>query len=153
MSVKHRKNFNPAIWGRNAWNFIHLVALGYPNKPTISDQNKYKSYFKSLGNVLPCQTCRDNYTNHLKKYPIEKYLKSSQTLYTWTVLIRNSVKQHVAISSDTKHDYDPIDGKLLKEHFESLNENVQKQKNYSCLCNLCLMVGTGVASCFVLIFK
>ena len=33
--------FSPLIWGRQAWHFIHMVALTYPNNPTEADKKNY----------------------------------------------------------------------------------------------------------------
>ena len=35
----------PNVWGNHGWGFIHYVALGYPDEPSMIDINNYKSFF------------------------------------------------------------------------------------------------------------
>ena len=36
---------SPEIWGKIAWNFLHLVTLDYPLNPTNLDKQHYYEYF------------------------------------------------------------------------------------------------------------
>jgi len=45
---------SPKHWGKEAWKFIHWVALTYPNKPNEKDKKNYLKFFESLQDVLPC---------------------------------------------------------------------------------------------------
>lgn len=65
---------------------IH-VAQVYPEQPSRQDQQNYGIYYTVLGKVLPCYSCRKNYQQHLKKYPIQ--LQSRQALLKWLHLIHN----------------------------------------------------------------
>ena len=58
-------NFDPEIWGHDAWRFIHLIALSYPSTPQNELKNQYLTWFKLLGNILPCAECGKNYKKHL----------------------------------------------------------------------------------------
>jgi hypothetical protein len=78
---------SPKIWGRQAWHFIHCVALSYPVNPTEKDKEKYLAFFKSL--VLPCPACLDHFKQNMEK--TRPNLESKQTLFNWTVDIHNSI--------------------------------------------------------------
>jgi hypothetical protein len=49
------------VWGPAGWLFLHSIAQNYPWKPTDEQKKNYLSFFKSVGNVLPCRYCRDSY--------------------------------------------------------------------------------------------
>ncbi len=84
---------SPSVWGKEAWHFIHLVALTYPIKPTKKDTEEYSKFFQSLGRVLPCEVCAYHYSQKIKEHPPK--LGSQMELFQWTVDIHNSVnKEH-----------------------------------------------------------
>ena len=68
--------------------------MGYPDKPTEDDKNRYKKFFFSLSGVIPCVLCRMNYKKHLKEYPLtDKVLKNQKNLMAWGVLMHNLVNK------------------------------------------------------------
>tara|TARA_E500000178_G_C16963679_1_gene727295 strand:- start:42 stop:497 length:456 start_codon:yes stop_codon:yes gene_type:complete len=82
----------PDKWGPHGWKFIHYVTLGYPSKPTDSDKLRYKNFFLSLSDVIPCILCKMNYKKHLKELPInESVLKNRTTLMAWAIKMHNLV--------------------------------------------------------------
>lgn len=81
----------PSIWGPYVWTSVHMIALGYPEKPSDTDKLNYKTFFSSLGNVVPCTTCSKNYTRHFLELPIDTFLESKKSLFTWTVKLHNIV--------------------------------------------------------------
>ncbi len=93
MSNMNKLNFIPSVWGGAAWKFLHTVALSYPSKPTQQDKNDYKSFFTSLGSILPCETCAKHFEDNKKKHNIDKYLSGPHELFSWTVKIRNEVQK------------------------------------------------------------
>jgi len=90
ISSNNFKGFIPKIWGPSAWNFIHTIALSYPDNPTPFDKENYKAFFLSLQNVLPCGKCRNHYTENIKELNINNYLDNSSSLFLWTNKIHNA---------------------------------------------------------------
>lgn len=85
----------PDIWGKCAWNFLHLITLDYPNNPTEKDKQNYTIFFNSLQYVLPCEKCRHNMKNHLKKYPLtDNILSSREGLIKWCIDLHNIVNHY-----------------------------------------------------------
>lgn len=85
-------SINPSIWGRNAWDFLEHVVFAYPVKPTNIDKQNMKLFFNALGPILPCEKCRINYSDHLKKIPLSDVaLSSRNNLINWLVQIHNQV--------------------------------------------------------------
>jgi len=99
----------PEIWGKYGWNFMHLVTLDYPQYPTDEDKQHYYQFFNSLQYVLPCNKCRNNLTNHLKKYPLTQEALSSRTNLTkWVIDLHNIVNYYT--------------GKPMLTYDEAMNE-------------------------------
>jgi len=85
----------PEIWGRYAWNFIHLVTLDYPMNPSADDKQYYKEFFTTLMHVLPCEKCRLNLYKNLKKLPLSESVMSSRlNLVKWGIDLHNMVNYH-----------------------------------------------------------
>lgn len=82
---------DPNIWGPGAWLFLHSITLNYPRDPTPTDREVITNFFMTLGKVLPCFHCRDNYARHLKKFPIRTESKTELT--NWLIDIHNDVRQ------------------------------------------------------------
>ena len=88
------EGIGPDSWGPHGWKFIHFTALGYPDEPTNRDKMKYKKFYTSLCDVIPCIMCRNNYVDHLKEFPItNQVLKDKESLMGWTVKIHNIVNK------------------------------------------------------------
>lgn len=113
---------SPLVWGREAWHFIHLVALTYPAKPTQDDVREYHQFFESLGSVLPCEICAYHYREKIKDNPPK--LGSQMELFEWTVDIHNSVNK------DNKKKIYTYD-EAFKEVNKNLRDKGKKPKEYS----------------------
>lgn len=81
------------IWGPHAWNFLHSVALAYPEKPSMADRNAYYRFFQDLGAVLPCHYCKLHYSEHFVSSELTAALESRQMLFEWTVNLHNKVNK------------------------------------------------------------
>lgn len=55
------QGFPPSVWGPLAWKFSHYVAANYPLRPSAKSVDAYVAYFRSLCDVLPCRTCRNEF--------------------------------------------------------------------------------------------
>lgn len=85
--------FPPAVWGPFFWHTIHIVALSYPKNPTYTDKRAAKEFYESLVFLLPCPSCREHYSTHLKANPVSTFLDSRSDLFKWTVIIHNEVNK------------------------------------------------------------
>jgi hypothetical protein len=82
---------SPSLWGRQAWHFIHVVALSYPNSPTDAEKENYLAFFKSLRHTLPCPMCAKHFEENMEKLPIR--LENTKDLFQWTVDVHNEVNK------------------------------------------------------------
>lgn len=83
--------YSPEVWGRQAWHFIHMVALSYPEQPTDEDKENYTRFLKSLEFALPCSICGEHFRENMEKHPPR--LNSRQQFFEWTVDIHNEVNR------------------------------------------------------------
>lgn len=116
-------NIDPTIWGPNAWNFMEHVAFTFPINPSYEDKKNVKTFFTSIGYVLPCEKCRDNYFTHLKKLPLsDNVLSSRAKLINWLTQMHNQVN---IINNKPIITYD----KAVSLYYNRLN-NKQKYEQY-----------------------
>lgn len=86
-------NIDPKLWGRPAWDFLFYIALSYPDIPTNEEKNIMRQFLNNVGQVLPCVTCRYNYSNNIKKYPItDASINSRYNLINWLLVIHNEIR-------------------------------------------------------------
>ena len=100
----------PNIWGPPAWTFLHSVTLNYPDNPSSEHKTSYKKFFESLGDVLPCPTCKKHYKENIIKHPIR--LDSKDDLTKWLVDLHNKVNE--------KNDKTIFSYKEFNEKYEKL---------------------------------
>lgn len=70
-------NIDPKFWGAGLWKTMYSVAESLPNdSKSVSDTQieSIKLFFKVLGDVIPCETCRDNYKEDCIKIQFPKIL-------------------------------------------------------------------------------
>ena len=83
----------PSTWGPFFWHTMHLVALGYPSKPTYAEKRAAKEFFESFTHLIPCPTCKMHYAEHLKNNPLTPSLDTRHDLFQWTIRIHNLVNK------------------------------------------------------------
>ena len=85
--------YNPNKWGRQAWHFIHMVALSYPPEEVLTEdiKEKYYKFFESLGYTLPCPYCSLHFREKFKKNPPP--MNNREELFRWTVDMHNAVNK------------------------------------------------------------
>lgn len=82
----------PKVWGKYAWDYIHLITMGYPDNPTISDMNNYRRYMYDTQYVLPCAICRKNFARHIQSLPLtEETLANRESFIKWGIDLHNIV--------------------------------------------------------------
>ena len=117
-------SISPEIWGPSAWKFLHYITLAYPENPTASDMKKYKDFFTSLSNVLPCMGCRINYSDNLKKQPLTNtILKSKIKFVEWLIDIHNEVNSKTGKKILTLNEVLEIYLKKSYDYYEQKKNN------------------------------
>jgi mitochondrial FAD-linked sulfhydryl oxidase len=93
--------FSPESWGPHAWKFIHMVAAAYPVTPTIQDKHMYRTFFESLGKVLPCPGCQVGYARLASESLTQAVFADRMSLFKWTVEMHNAVNAKLGKRVDT----------------------------------------------------
>lgn len=101
MSDKSNKNngMMTKIWGPHGWIFLHTVTFGYPLEPTDEQKIKYKNFFESVGDILPCKYCRESYKEFItNKTPLtDNVMQNRDTLTKWFYNIHENVNHKLGI--------------------------------------------------------
>jgi hypothetical protein len=67
---RSRDGFNPKVFGPPFWFVMHLVAHNFPvlkgERPNLAASRRYIRFYRAVGNVLPCRSCRQHYKKHIK---------------------------------------------------------------------------------------
>lgn len=107
---------DPNYWGPALWTALHTISFNYPEQPTPTERDQYRTFFQSLKHVLPCGKCRTHYAEGLDTLlPLEPALRNRDTFSRWLVEFHNSVNQRLGktlVSYDSvKEKYDALSGK------------------------------------------
>ena len=114
---------DPSIWGRHGWIFMHAITLTYPDVPKNKEKNDMKTFFLSMGKVLPCMKCRNNFKDHLIKYPLDdEVLMSRDNLVKWLINIHNEVN---IINNKPTMKYNDVIKEFIDRKHDSNNEDEQ----------------------------
>lgn len=67
---------NSRAFGPPTWSTLFYVAAGYDlnDTPKAVKDPQYKSFFASIGNVLPCRKCRESYNKFFHALDIQRYM-------------------------------------------------------------------------------
>lgn len=78
-----RNDINPRLWGSKAWDFIDAVIEGYPNYASSSEQDQMYNFLISLGSLLPCEKCRNNYLTFVAKKNPRNHVGGRMQVKKW----------------------------------------------------------------------
>lgn len=115
-------------WGPGGWTFLHTITFNYPLVPNENDKTKYKSFFNTIGDMLPCKYCRESYKIYIKYIPIDLFLDSREGLCFWLYKIHELInykiyKKNVPFEEIIRK-YENIRAKCGKM---TVNNNLDKQ--------------------------
>ena len=82
---------DPSVWGPHAWIFLHTISLQYPTSPTQIEKVKHREWLNNLKYVIPCQKCRNHYSNYITKNPPN--LESKKEFVDWVWELHNDVNK------------------------------------------------------------
>ena len=141
----------PEIWGPHAWIFLHSITFDYPDNPTKEVKEKYKGFFESLQDILPCEKCRNHYKKNIKKYPLNEYvLKNRKNLIEWLIDLHNIINK---MNGKPTLSYKQVIKKYLDyyEGKEQPRNELQKcNNNNSITSNLIVIISILLVTVFIL---
>lgn len=97
-----RRNLRPDRWGSSAWKFIDSVVDGYDEKPTRRETTELTNFLTSLATVMPCDKCRESFSEYLHDKPIKKVANSKKAVRKWLRDYRNKKPDSKTATKNTK---------------------------------------------------
>jgi len=103
-------------WGPHAWIFLHAIAYQWSGK--WFDYDDGKTFFKLLGNILPCPGCQTHYKDTYQTLSIsfDNALSSQSHLEKWLVELHNSVN-----TSQNDYTKNMFNSSLLLKQFKKVS--------------------------------
>jgi len=89
------------IWGPCLWVTLHSICYAYPEKPTMSKQNKALIFFRVTGQVLPCIYCRESYAKFISRGSTllkQDVVSSRRNLTFWIYLLHETVNSKLSVN-------------------------------------------------------
>jgi hypothetical protein len=121
--IDYSKNgMQTRVWGPAGWIFLHCVAQNYPQEPTESQKEDYRSFFKLAGKVLPCRYCRESYQQFIEEPGTrldEIAMKNRKTFTKWLYMVHNKINKKLGIK-------DCISFDQVTEKYESFRSKCTK---------------------------
>jgi len=117
------------IWGPAMWESLHNISFNYPHNPTQEDKDNYYKFFISIGNILPCCTCRNSYKKHICEDGTKctyDCFQNRETLTKWLFNFHHMVNKKLGYNYDITYDM------LCKKHesyIASCNLTPEQKKN------------------------
>ena len=83
---------DPKGWGPVYWRMLAHMVNAYPlSNPSESLQTSSSSFFESLGELLPCQECREHYIDWIASNPVKESLSGQRELSDWVTLMKQAM--------------------------------------------------------------
>lgn len=82
---------DPKNWGPSSWKILHVLAYTYPEIANYETQVNIEKFIASFSELLPCNSCKDDFKKYVQKYPVKS--KTRESLIQWTVDLHNSVNK------------------------------------------------------------
>lgn len=121
---EERIAFRATKWGPYIWRSLHVIALNMP-RDFGSTAKAFEVYLYDLAKVLPCKTCRVEFSKMLRLIPPRKFLRQGRIgavalIYTYHDLVSSR-------NSDTPRQKFLVEEELLLKDFASANVDAAKE--------------------------
>ena len=136
--MSNRVNLSPMHWGPKGWFFLESIGMAYPVDPNDREKESAKNLILSLGDLLPCETCRINYSNYLKETTdgnnLDEAVRDRDSFMTFIVNLHNDVRvrnNQKTRSMEDVFNYYAVEYRkkpIAHESFVDIN-NLNKDKN------------------------
>lgn len=111
-------NIDPKIWGKSAWDTIFYFIIEY--NPTEVQKTNMRNFILIFGEMLPCNTCQNNYFENLKKFNFsDETLENKKNVIDLFIDIKNDISQQNKKNEKTTFE------QILRDHSPDT-----KNKNY-----------------------
>ena len=118
------------VWGPPGWFFLHTVSFGCPVSPSDFDKENdlpegttkqnYETFFRNVGNILPCRYCRDSYKEFLTELPPDASSRDSLVKWLWEI--------HNKVSNKLGDEYTDASLGKIKSRYERYRAKCNKKQ-------------------------
>jgi len=142
---------NPSIWGPPTWDFLHTITFNNPYRPTHYEKQQTVVFFESVGDMLPCQSCREHYQKNLTIFPVRNVVSDRDALVNWLIHIHNQVNTLLGKRIHTQVEVKRRSNKLYGLMESNYNYNVEGYQNSSYSLTKFGMVGLMVVLIIIIV--
>lgn len=93
----HYQSLHPAqfteFWGPSAWRLLHSISFTMDPDASEEQRKYYETFFKTIGNILPCPSCRNHYNAYVEDHPPD--VSSPKALAKWLYLLHDAVNARI----------------------------------------------------------
>jgi hypothetical protein len=123
------------IWGPPLWHFLHTLSFNYPVNPTEEQKDDYFNFLMSVGKILPCKYCRENFQNNLKNIRFSETDFNSRENFSKMIYdLHNEINK--SLNKECDNDYEEIQWKYNNFRagcLKDLRKKKDKKKENGCL--------------------
>ena len=111
--------------GRSAWHFLHTTAAQLPDRANITatQLEAFRSIFRSLEIVYPCEECREHLVQNMKRMRSLDAVIDAPSALVWTCELHNIVNEA------QKKDLFPCDPDILAKKWSNPNCGCRSRKS------------------------
>ena len=81
----------PKYWGPNLWRSLNAIVRNFPKEPDDDTRQYYKTFFKTLGFILPCKKCSTHYNNYINGVKFDTVLQNRESMIKFIIDFHNNV--------------------------------------------------------------
>ena len=128
-----------SIWGPPMWHSLHCISFNYPVNPNHKQKRDYYNYFLSIGNILPCKYCRDNFKNNIKKVPLTmKTMENRYSLSLWLYELHEEINRMLGKKSNLTYEevrnrYEMFRARCIDDKKQKKTKKISKLKEKGCV--------------------
>jgi hypothetical protein len=75
---------DPSVWGPGGWALLHRMSFA------MTDVADARNFYAVVGHILPCTKCRNNYRDHIARYPFPTKMRE---IPEWVYDLHNRVRR------------------------------------------------------------
>ena len=119
------------LWGNHAWTYLHYVSFNYPINPSSDDKLNYKNFYYNIKYTLPCDECKNHFTEMIKYFPIDNFLENRWTLIWWLFIVHTVV--NIRLNKNIIYDFNDL--LVLYNNFKCDKCSVKNDNNIEHMTN------------------
>jgi len=111
------------------WKTLHAVSFTYPSDADRETQERYRTFFKSLGHVIPCPSCAKHFRDYEAAHPVTVD-GNRESLARWVVDLHNDVNRRSGKPQYTFEEVEAVYGRwdgATRQRIRGLSESERNE--------------------------